>query len=100
MSTIVASPPYLAKWELNVAHGTVDSATRGRILERDGHICGICATITGPFEIDHRTPVSRGGTHVDANLWVLCDCCNRDKGSMTVGEFADLLARFGVSLLR
>lgn len=96
----VAVAPFYCHQEVLVDHHTVSTETRRRILERDGEYCGLCADIFGPFEIDHRLPICRGGTHDDTNLWVLCDCCNRDKGSMTVEEFADLLARFGVSWLR
>lgn len=93
-------PPFLTKDRVRVKHGTVSAETRRRILERDGEYCGLCADIFGPFEIDHRTPVCRGGTHDDDNLWVLCRGCNQDKGIQTVAEFADLLARHGVSWLR
>jgi 5-methylcytosine-specific restriction endonuclease McrA len=100
MTVVVTSPPYVSGDDLKVAHRTVSSETRRRILERDGEVCGICASIFGPFVVDHRTPVARGGTHDDSNLWVLCEPCNGDKGSMTIAEFADLLARYGVSFYR
>lgn len=93
-------PPYLPKDQILVKHGSVSAETRRRILDRDGDYCGLCADIFGPFEIDHRTPVCRGGTHVDDNLWVLCKGCNQAKGMQTVDEFKELLAWFGVTWLR
>jgi 5-methylcytosine-specific restriction endonuclease McrA len=93
--------PFLSTAEVldTMRHRSVDRTTRERILLRDGEVCGICLSIRGPFEIDHKIPVCRGGTHHDDNLWVLCTECNGLKSWMTVAELADLMALFGRSLL-
>lgn len=44
-------------------------------------ICGRKASLDLTLEIDHKTPVSRGGSNDQNNLWVLCFDCNRGKGA-------------------
>ena len=48
--------------------------------------CAICEA-TDQLEIDHKTPISRGGSCARENLQVLCRTCNRAKGRMTMDEF-------------
>lgn len=42
------------------------------------------------FSVDHRQPVSRGGTSAFNNLAPVCKRCNDVKGSMTEQEYLDL----------
>ena len=37
--------------------------------------------------LEHRTPISRGGGHTDANCALACWRCNISKGSMTEAEW-------------
>ena len=39
------------------------------------------------LHVDHKTPVSRGGTNRLSNLHLLCSACNTRKGNMSDGEF-------------
>ena len=39
------------------------------------------------YHIDHKTPLSRGGTNWPDNLCLACPDCNRSKGASTVEEF-------------
>jgi 5-methylcytosine-specific restriction endonuclease McrA len=32
-------------------------------------------------------PVSRHGTDLEENLWIICRACNRAKGNLTLYEF-------------
>jgi len=51
-------------------------------------ICGICKRPV-PFEtftIDHRRPISRGGTHVRANVQLAHGACNSRKGNRWDGR--------------
>lgn len=57
-------------------------------LDAQGNECCYCgASMLDGFEIDHMTPVSRGGTNDRANLALSCVPCNRSKGTKTVEEF-------------
>jgi 5-methylcytosine-specific restriction endonuclease McrA len=44
------------------------------------------------FQVDHRTPIARGGRHQLDNLAVSCAPCNSAKGKLTEAEFRQLLA--------
>ena len=54
------------------------------ILRRDGYRCRLCGQTSDDgarLEVDHKTPLVRGGTDADENLWTLCQDCNRGKGA-------------------
>jgi 5-methylcytosine-specific restriction endonuclease McrA len=58
------------------------------IAEQDGkcYICDKAITI-GTMEVDHKTPVTRGGTDDRENLGGACLLCNRDKHNKTEEEY-------------
>jgi len=47
--------------------------------------CGVL--LSGTYHIDHKTPISRGGTNDLENLQLLCPTCNLRKHTMTDEEF-------------
>jgi 5-methylcytosine-specific restriction endonuclease McrA len=49
--------------------------------------CPLCGGGLLEAEVDHKQPVSRGGTSFPENLWLVCKKCNRKKGDMTLYEF-------------
>lgn len=49
------------------------------------HYCGV--NLSGGGELDHRTPVSRGGTNHPENMRLACLQCNRDKHNKTAEQF-------------
>ena len=56
---------------------------RFEVLKRDEYRCRICGTTAengARLEVDHKIPVSKGGSNVIDNLWALCFECNRGKG--------------------
>src|SRR6266403_3523814 len=55
--------------------------------------CPFCSVplIVGGFAVDHKMPLSRGGSPLLSNCWLTCQPCNRAKGDLTVEEFAGLL---------
>src|SRR5579864_1726490 len=56
----------------------ISSAQRFRIFSRDRFTCRYCGARGGPdvpLEIDHHTPVSKGGGNDDENLWTACFGC-------------------------
>jgi len=58
---------------------TLDRRVRGAARNR----CGYCLTpqdlLSVPLEIDHLTPVVRGGSDNEENLWLACPVCNGHK---------------------
>ncbi len=52
-------------------------ATRRAILARDGYLCARCGAYADT--VDHRYPLSLGGSSHDANLIALCQHCNASK---------------------
>lgn len=66
-------------------------------LERLPLNCEYCLLKLGPFKfnrpnLDHRMPISRGGSAGTDNLALTCGPCNRAKGEMTDEEFCGLRA--------
>lgn len=56
--------------------------------------CNYCRiNISGRFDVDHKIPVSRGGSNEDQNLQLLCIRCNRSKRDKTHEEFVEWLKR-------
>ena len=67
----------LAGWQL-----------RSYVFHRDGRKCAYCGdTKAERYETDHIIPKSRGGADRVSNLVVCCQCCNIEKGSLSVEEF-------------
>jgi predicted restriction endonuclease len=56
------------------------------ILERDGYKCCLCGRTAEEvkLEVDHKIPVSKGGTDSINNLRTLCIDCNRGKSDLNV----------------
>lgn len=50
-----------------------------RIKYRDRYTCQLCKHITEQGEVDHRIPLSQGGTDEDDNLQWLCVPCHKTK---------------------
>lgn len=60
---------------------------RKRIFERDQFTCQYCGA-KGRLECDHVIPVSRGGSHDDANLVTACKKCNQSKKAKLLSEWS------------
>lgn len=52
---------------------------RALAIERAGGKCVKCGRADLPLEVDHRIPLSKGGTNAPGNLVVLCVPCHRQK---------------------
>lgn len=88
-----------AKYNAKYAHArratlrqvaTVDLIDPAVIYERDAWQCGICDLAVDPREqwpspgapsLDHITPISRGGLHVESNVQLAHLYCNAVKGN-------------------
>lgn len=61
------------------------------LCEQDAR-CAICGVLlSGAYHIDHKNPVSRGGTNDIWNLQILCVSCNTRKSSKTDAEYREML---------
>jgi len=60
---------------------SLPKALRHKILKRDRFTCQACGARSPDveLEVDHKLPVSRGGTDEESNLTTLCKDCNRGK---------------------
>lgn len=73
------------------AHGSFTPTEWLGLVEFWGGRCAYCGE-QGPLEVDHRTPLSRGGTNLISNILPACRRCNAKKRNMTEAEFRARLA--------
>lgn len=68
---------------------------RMEVFKRDKFTCQYCGA-TPPavvLQIDHVTPVSKGGTNDEVNLVTACEACNLGKGSVPLSKVPETVAR-------
>jgi 5-methylcytosine-specific restriction endonuclease McrA len=67
------------------------------MLEALDIACYYCKRVLEVHErqLEHMTPISRGGLHTRENLCIACSSCNAKKGSMTAEEYLSNLATGG-----
>lgn len=65
------------------AEGTFDHIDIDNLKELQRMRCAICSTSlwAAGFHIDHKQPISKGGTNWPHNLQLLCPKCNLSKGA-------------------
>lgn len=72
------------------AEGFYSDADVARIRADLQDRCGYCGEdLDDGSEIDHITPVSRGGSNDPSNLTLCCLSCNRTKGDKTLSEYRE-----------
>lgn len=69
-----------------------ESATTKEVkawIDAQKPICAYCSTILLPnqIQLDHITPLSRGGSHTVDNFAISCAFCNSSKNNKTLEEF-------------
>lgn len=66
-------------------------------LGEQGNECVYCTSTLAPTNshLDHKTPLSRGGTDHGNNLQALCARCNSEKHSKTHEEYVEWLIALG-----
>jgi 5-methylcytosine-specific restriction endonuclease McrA len=68
------------------------------LLELQQGLCACCNTpLNGLFHLDHKIPLSRGGTNTNDNVQLLLPACNMQKSTKTFEEF---IATRRVKILR
>ena len=70
------------------AEGSYTADDVAKMLVQQGGRCNACRRAMGAFHVDHRQPLSRGGSNWPANLQLLCPPCNLSKGDKTPDEWA------------
>jgi hypothetical protein len=70
--------------DVSSARKSLGQSIREQILQ--GATCAHCGS-ADDLEIDHKTPISRGGSCEIENLQALCRPCNRSKGRKTMEEW-------------
>ena len=68
------------------AAGNATAAEIQARFDYHGNRCYYCGC-DGKMTIEHRIPLSRGGTHYPANIVPACQSCNFSKGIKTESEF-------------
>lgn len=79
---IKAGKAVFQDWKNRKKSRYVSQRQRFEIMIRDSHACQLCGQDRRDgvkLEIDHKIPVSKGGTNTLENLWTLCFNCNRGK---------------------
>jgi hypothetical protein len=70
-----------------VGKGFVQADLDRLLLEQKNLCLGCRMDIETCFTVDHKTPLSRGGTNEPVNLQLLCLPCNSSKGTRTNEEW-------------
>ena len=60
---------------------------REYLLDKWGRVCAYCGASGLPLQVEHITPLSRGGSDRVSNLTLACESCNTAKGTHTAAEF-------------
>jgi 5-methylcytosine-specific restriction endonuclease McrA len=87
-------------WELRRARvinasGSYTTREWRELLEFCGHRCAYCAA-GGPLQVDHATPLFRGGCNYIENIRPACRSCNMRKHKLTEDEYRERRAKEGL----
>ena len=68
---------------------------RYRLWKRQSGRCAYCGRriAQADSEVEHKVPLSRGGSNSLSNLPVACTSCNREKGNKTAAEYRAWIRR-------
>lgn len=72
--------------KLNAAGAFNDQHLKWK-LELQGGLCYYCGEELGRFHVDHKIPLSKGGTEWPANICAACPRCNLEKNCRDFWEF-------------
>lgn len=80
-----------AKRRLVEREGTLTTEQWLAILDEFDHRCAYCNQTAEPLEIEHLTPLSRGGGHDAENVVPACRRCNLAKHARTLFEYVGVM---------
>lgn len=87
----------LYKDQKAAAEGAYGQSDIDLIRDELGDRCNYCGQpLDGGGEVDHKLPISRGGSNWPSNLTLACLTCNRDKHAKTVQEFIEWRIKRGL----
>ncbi|WP_158969724.1 HNH endonuclease [Paraglaciecola sp. L3A3] len=70
------------------AKGNYTEVDLNKIRKELDNKCRYCrAELKGSCEVDHMTPIARGGTNWPSNITLSCSQCNREKHDKTVAQY-------------
>jgi 5-methylcytosine-specific restriction endonuclease McrA len=77
-------------WHKEAEHRRLTGRPWRRVVERikvrDRFTCYLCSRITIEGDVDHKVPLSKGGTDEDDNLgWICREPCHREKTARDAG---------------
>lgn len=77
------------------SRASISLSLRYKVLERDKRTCQYCGRRSPEvvLELDHRIPVSKGGTNDESNLVTACRECNRGKSDSVHQSLEDYQVR-------
>jgi 5-methylcytosine-specific restriction endonuclease McrA len=81
------------------AEGTFTHLDIVQLWEDQFGLCFYCDKFLQPkYHIDHKTPLSKGGTNWPSNLALACPNCNLQKSDKTVEEYFSLRIKSGLNI--
>jgi 5-methylcytosine-specific restriction endonuclease McrA len=81
------------------ARAPFDDATKRGLLKRQAGLCPCCfqaLTSIATSEVDHATPLARGGEHHPSNFILAHAQCNKEKHNKTLAEHWEWRVRVGL----
>lgn len=84
-------------------HVSIDPVLKQRLLAKQRRLCLCCGErieVWQAVQLDHLTPVARGGTHDERNLAIAHDKCNAEKHAKTLEEHWLWRLRVGLPVVR
>lgn len=79
---------------------SLSNSIRFDVMQRDDFACQLCGKTREDgvkLEVDHKVPVSKGGSDRMENLWTLCNICNSGKSNKLLGQWVKLYRCVNVS---
>jgi len=68
---------------------------KGRVISEKGIKCRSCGAIDIKNELDHITPLSKGGTNELENLQILCQACHKRKTAQQKRKLGSIHCKHG-----